>query len=89
MAFQMKDLEIKFRTRRHTHAYYHTDDTAATVDTAGYFNEAAPILPTGSRIDVTVDAAGTPAWGTFVVTSNNGTVVDVADIIGAPGADTD
>lgn len=89
MAYKHGDFVVKFQSRAHTHAFYKTDDAAADVDTAGYFNDEVNILPIGSIIDVVVDAAGTPAFGRFVVTSNDGTTVDVANIQDQPGTDTD
>lgn len=68
---------------------YNTADTAATVDTAGYFNSVANFLNVGDVIMANVDTGGTPGYGIFVVNANSGTVVDVADMTNLAAADTD
>ncbi|MBR9970812.1 hypothetical protein [Magnetospirillum sulfuroxidans] len=72
-----------------SHWNYVTTDTAATVDTAGYFNSASSVLKVGDRIHANVDTGGTPAYGTFVVLSNAAGVVDVADMTAMTATDTD
>ena len=68
---------------------YKTPDAAAVVDTEGYFNAAARLLPKDSFIFATVETEGTPAHGIFVVSANNGTSVDVDDMSATGGTDTD
>ena len=69
---------------------YTTTDTAATVDTAGYFNDVADFVKVGDIIKANVDTDGTPAYGTFYVSANDGTTVDVNDISTiSGGTDTD
>jgi hypothetical protein len=65
---------------------YKTDDTHATVDTSGYFNAARQLLKVGDIIFVVVvtnlglsnEAVAT--YGTHIVLSNTGTVVNVSDV---------
>lgn len=57
---------------------YATDDAAATVEGAGYFNAAAGELLRGSTIVVIAAFAGTPIRKEYVVTANTGTVVTIA-----------
>ncbi len=54
---------------------YSTNDTAAGVETAGYFNSAAGYLPVGSQIFVAGDLDGTPFQKQYVVASNDGSTV--------------
>ena len=68
---------------------YSTTDTAATVDSAQYFNDAVEDLTVGDFIFAATDTGGTPAYGIFVVSSNDGTDVDVDDITTVGGTDTD
>lgn len=55
-----------------------TTETAAAVETAGYFNSAAGRLPKGSRIEATMVLAGTPIGKSYIVTANTGSAVTVA-----------
>lgn len=73
---------------------YRTEDTPATVDTSGYFNNASGILTVGDLIYVVqVDAAAVPtsvtAAGFHVVVSNAAGVVDVEDAEALTLTDTD
>jgi hypothetical protein len=58
-------------------ASYSTNDTAVTVEGAGYFNAAVKDLPLGSQIFVAGDLDGTPFQKTYVVSANNGSVVTI------------
>jgi len=58
-------------------ASYSTDDTAGGVETAGYFNNAAAMLPAGSQIFVAGDLDGTPFQKQYVVASNDGSTVAI------------
>lgn len=55
-----------------------SDDDAAAVETAGYFNSLAGTLQVGEIIDARLDLNGTPQLKTYMVTANTGTVVTVA-----------
>lgn len=68
---------------------YVTDDTAATVDTAGYFNAAASQLSVGDLLIVMVEKSTAPKMGLMWVSSNDGTTVDVNDMTAIGGTDTD
>ena len=69
--------------------HYTSADAAAAIDTAGYFDEAADMLRKGDMIMANVDTGGTPAAGIFHVNSVAGGVVDIDDITGIGGTDTD
>lgn len=69
---------------------YTSTDTAAVIDTAGYFNNASDLLKVGDEIKANVDTDGTPGYGKFFVSANSGGVVDVNDISTlSGGTDTD
>lgn len=58
--------------------HYATNDAAAAVEAAGFFNSMANDLPVGSIIFASLDLDGTPTAKQYVVTANTGTVVTVA-----------
>ena len=60
--------------------HYRTSDSAADVDTAGYFNDAVRMLRVGDFVLLNAGIGTAPANGVLVVASNNGTVVDVANL---------
>ena len=64
---------------------YTTTDAIATVNTAGYFNDAANML--AIRDVIIVADTNTPTTSFVSVLSNTGTVVDVSD--GTAVAETD
>jgi hypothetical protein len=68
---------------------YKTADTAATINTAGYFNAAAADLTVGDFILVYADTGGTPQGYIFSVNANSGTVVDVTDGLAIGTTDSD
>jgi hypothetical protein len=82
MAYDSNNLSALTYANGFTLWHYKTPDPAATVDTSGYFNEAAGMLRIGDFIFANTG-------GVFVVNSNAGGVVDVADITGFGGDDTD
>lgn len=68
---------------------YKTDDLAASVDDAGYFNELVNELIVGDIIMAQCDADSTGrTFGFFAVNANDGTTVDVADLLGIGATDT-
>jgi len=69
--------------------HYKSDDAAAAIDSAGYFNTYAKEINAGDVIFATTAASGTPVYGMFSVDSNNGTTVDVKDMTTLSAADTD
>lgn len=71
---------------------YRTDDAAATVDGAGYFNEVRHMLEIGDLIyRVTVNAAtgALVSAGHHVVVDKSATAVDVTDVTALTVTDTD
>lgn len=61
---------------KYKHGYV-TEDDAAAVQTAGYFNSLSGQLNKGDQIDVTLDVDATPVRRDYVVTSANGAAVVV------------
>ena len=66
---------------------YTSADAIATVNTTGYFNDAADVLKVGDLIYVY--DSNTPTASLVVVLSNTGTVVDVSDGTSLSVADAD
>lgn len=60
-------------------ARYITDENAAAVEGAGYFNNAAARLPKGTAILCILEHATTPALKWYVVTANTGSAVTIAE----------
>jgi len=89
MAYQAKNLSVIGYANGFTLWHYTTTDAAASVDTSGYFNAAAEMLRVGDFIMANCATGGTPAHGIFVVASNSGGVVDLADLTAFGGTDTD
>jgi len=89
MAFTSKDLSVIGYANGFTLWHYTSVDTAAVVDSSGYYDAAAGMLRVGDFIFANVDTDGTPAHGIFVVLSNSGGIVDVSDITALGGTDTD
>ncbi|WNK00114.1 hypothetical protein L2D14_01490 [Thalassospiraceae bacterium LMO-JJ14] len=89
MAFKSKDLSVLAYANGFTLWHYTTVDTAAAVDTAGYFNDAADMLRVGDMLFANVDTDGTPAGGIFYVNANASGTVDIADMTQIGGSDTD
>lgn len=56
---------------------YSTDDAAATVEAAGYFNDAAKQLAVGDVVMCVMAFSGTPVLKSYVVTVNTGSAVTV------------
>lgn len=84
MAFDRTDFALKANHQNSGHPRqwtYTTVDTAATVDSAGYFNNAKDLVNVGDVIFANVDTDGTPGYGEFYVSANDGTTVDVNDIV--------
>lgn len=77
---------------------YKTDDAAATVDTAAYFNDDGSVLKLGdvimrltvTNIDASNEAVSTYGWHLVnSVTRGNPDVIDVADATAGTVTDTD
>ena len=67
--------------------FYTTSDTIATVNTEGYFNDAANMLSV--RDVIIVADTNTPTTSLCSVLSNTGTVVDISDGTAIAETDTD
>ena len=68
---------------------YTTADTIATVNTAGYFNDASQVLSVNDVILVASSTGGTPVVTITYVNSNAAGVVDVVDGLTVTATDTD
>jgi hypothetical protein len=89
MAFNAKNLSVLAYANGFTLWHYTTVDTAAVVDSSGYFNVAEGMLRVGDMVLANADTDGTPADGLFVVNANDAGIVDVADLSAFGTADTD
>ena len=89
MAYAPNNLSALTYANGFTLWHYKTADTAAEVDSEGYFNLAAGMLRVGDFIFANASIGGTVESGVFIVSSNAGGVVDVTDITGFGEADTD
>lgn len=89
MAYTAKDLSVLAYANGFTLWHYTTTDTAVTVDTAGYFNDAADMVRVGDMILANVDTDGTPASGIFLINANAAGVVDAADMTAVGATDLD
>jgi len=69
--------------------FYKTTDTAATINTANYFDTLVNVLRVGDVIYAYTDTGGTPQGYLFPVNANDGTHVDVADGLALGTTDTD
>lgn len=58
-----------------------TNDDAAAVETAGYFNSLAGVMQVGERIYASLNLAAAPLAKDYMVTANTGTVVTVAKLV--------
>jgi hypothetical protein len=79
MAYSPKNLSALAYANGFTLWHYKTTDPANEVDGAGYFNGAVTMLRAGDFIMANTSTAGTVQSGMFIVKSNTGTVVDVAN----------
>jgi len=89
MAYTSNDLSVLAYANGFTLWHYATVDTAADVDSSGYFNNAADMMKTGDMVLANTDTDGTLAAGIFLVTANASNVVDVNDMTQVGATDTD
>ena len=82
MAYDASNLSALTYANGFTLWHYKTPDTAAVVDSTGYFNGAAAMLRVGDFIFANANVNATMQSGVFIVASNAGGVVDVSDITG-------
>jgi len=61
----------------------------AAIDTNQALNDFVDELRVGDVLHAMADADGTPSFGVYRVNANDGTDVDVADLINQAGTDTD
>jgi hypothetical protein len=80
MAYSPKNLSALAYANGFTLWHYKTPDVAADVDNAGYFNGAASMLRAGDFVFANVNTGATIESGVFIVKTNSGGVVDVANI---------
>lgn len=69
--------------------HYTTTDTIATVNTAGYFNNAANMVKLNDVIIAVTSTGGTPVVSHTYVNANNGSTVDVVDGVAITNTDSD
>ncbi|MBR9971230.1 hypothetical protein [Magnetospirillum sulfuroxidans] len=89
MAYLSKDLSVLAYANGFTLWHYATNDTAAAIDTSGYFNPAADMLRSGDIIIANLEIAGTQKAGLFFVRQAAAGTVDVADMTQVGAANTD
>jgi outer membrane protein assembly factor BamB len=89
MAYDSSNLSALTYANGFTLWHYKTPDVATDVDTSGYFNEAAAMLRVGDFIFANANVGATMQSGVFIVASNSGGVVNVADITGFGTNDMD
>ena len=69
--------------------HYTTADTIATVNTAGYFNDASHLMNVGDLIEAYTSTGGTAVMSRCLVLSNAAGVVDISDGVALTLTDTD
>jgi hypothetical protein len=89
MAYAPKNLSALAYANGFTLWHYKTPDPAIEVDAEGYFNGAVTMLRAGDFIMANTNTGGTVQSGMFIVESNTGTVVDVANIADFGSLNTD
>jgi hypothetical protein len=89
MAYLSKNLSVLAYANGFTLWHYTTTETAATVDSSGYFNNASDMLRVGDIIIANLETGGTAKAGLFLVASNASGVVDITDMTQIGATDTD
>jgi hypothetical protein len=100
MAFDKEGLNLVAGSKRGKSPQvwtYRTNDTAATVDTAGYFDNGNTTntgmrnsMNVGDMIYIHANAAGTvPTFGLHIVTQNSSGIIDVTNAVALGGTDSD
>ncbi|MEO2177209.1 MAG: hypothetical protein ABGY96_24350 [bacterium] len=87
MAFSYTNLTSLAYGNGFTLWHYTSADAKATMDSSGYFNDAADVLNVNDLV-VAIDTA-TPTMTLMIVLSNTGSVVDVSDGTAISQTDTD
>jgi hypothetical protein len=86
MTFSASEMVLMAQGNNNKLYFYMTTDSAATVDTSGYFDSFAKQLDVGDVIKVITvnnveDAETVSGVSEHVVTSNDGTTVNVSDTL--------
>jgi hypothetical protein len=89
MAFNSNNLSALAYANGFTLWPYKTPDLAANIDTAGYFNNAAAMLRVGDFIMANVNINAAIQSGVFIVKTNTGSVVNVANLADLGALDGD
>lgn len=69
--------------------HYSTADTIATVNTAGYFNDASAMMNVNDVIIAVTSTGGTPVVSHTYVNANSSGTVDVVDGVAITNTDSD
>lgn len=87
MAYKPTNLSVLAYANGFTLWHYATNDSAAEVESNGYFSKAADMLRAGDMVFANIDVDGTPGAGVLVVKTTTGGVVDVSNLtpLGATG----
>lgn len=89
MAYQSQNLSALAYSNGFTLWHYRTADVASDVDSAGYFNIAAAMLRTGDFVLVNAGLGVAPTHGVMVITANDGSAVDAANMTAFATVNTD
>jgi hypothetical protein len=90
MAFVQADLSLVSYSGNGFHIWHYTTTDASTVvDGVGYFNNMANEMNIGDVIFANTATGGTPVYGMFVISANNGSVVDANNITTLSASDSD
>ena len=89
MAYNPNDLSALSYANGFTLWHYKTADASTTVDTTGYFNEAAGMLRVGDFVMANTNVGGAVQHGMLVVTNADANTVDVANLTLFGSANTD
>ena len=69
--------------------HYSTADTIATVNTAGYFNDAAGMIKVNDYMVIVTSTGGTPVVSHAYCNSNDGSTVDIINGVAITATDSD
>ena len=69
--------------------HYTTADTIATVNTAGYFNDAVGMIAVNDYMIIVTSTGGTPVVSHAYCNSNTGSVVDIVNGVAITSTDSD
>lgn len=89
MAFETRNLSVIAYANGFTLWHYATPDSAGDVDTTGYFDDASDMLRPGDMIIANCNTGGPVVSGFFHVSASGPGTVDVDDLTGVGGVDTD